>query len=134
MIDYRISALAIDPTNSQIIYTGSDKGELFKSIDSGQTWTDMSDRNLMDQYDSPVVQNIVVDPSNPETIYVLTDEAGFLVSYDAAASWTKLGRPEKLDDTVKFTASATVFDPKPVLIVGVDPYIKNAGGWLFAAS
>lgn len=134
MIDYRISALAIDPTNSQIIYAGSDKGELFKSIDSGQTWTDMSDRNLMDQYDSPVVQNIVVDSSNPETVYVLTDEAGFLVSYDAAASWIKLGRPEKLDDTVKFTASAIIFDPKPVLIVGVDPYIKNAGGWRFAAS
>ena len=134
MIDYRISAMAIDPTNTQIIYAGSDKGELFKSSDGGQTWVDMSDRDLMDQYSSPEVKSITLDPSDPKTVYVLANEAGFLVSYDAASSWLKLGRPESLDDYARFTASTVAFEPQPVLILGVDPYVKNAGGWRFAAS
>jgi hypothetical protein len=65
---------------------------------------------------------------------VLTDEAGILVSHDAGSSWLKLGRPEMLEESLSFKAMAVAFNPLPVLIIGVNPYIKNGGAWRFAAT
>jgi photosystem II stability/assembly factor-like uncharacterized protein len=134
MIDYRISASTIDPTDSMIIYAGAEKGELFKSTNAGVSWNDTSDRHIMDLFSTPTVVDIFVDPANPKTVYVLTEEAGILVSHDAGSSWLKLGRPEMLEDSLRFTAMAVAFNPHPVLIIGVDPYIKNGGAWRFAAA
>lgn len=133
MIDYRISALTMDPTDSLIIYAGAENGELFKSIDGGISWNDTSDRGLIDLYSTPTVLDIFIDPANPKTVYVLAEEAGILVSHDAGSSWLKLGRPELLEEPLRFTAMAVTSNPLPVLILGVDPYIKNSGAWRFAA-
>lgn len=133
MIDYRISALAVDANDSMTIYAGGENGELFKSVDGGTSWNDTSDRDLMDLYSSPTISNIFVDPASPKTVYALAEEAGVLISYDAGSSWLKLGKPEKLEEPLRFTAMAVASKPLPVLIVGVDSYIKNGGGWRFAA-
>jgi photosystem II stability/assembly factor-like uncharacterized protein len=134
MLDYRISALKIDPTDSKIVYAGAEKGELFKSTNAGLSWNDTSDRDIMDMFSSPEILDIFVDPSNPKTVYVLAEEAGILLSRDAGSSWIKLGRPEILEEPLRFTAMAVVAEPLPIVIIGVDPYIKNAGAWRFASS
>lgn len=134
MIDYRISALTIDPTNSSIIYAGAENGELFKSTDAGASWNDMSDQDLMDLFSTPTIVDIFVDPADPKTVYVLAEKAGVLISYDSGSSWLKLGRPETLDNSLDFTAVAIAFNPSPVVIIAVNPYIKNGGAWRFAAT
>jgi photosystem II stability/assembly factor-like uncharacterized protein len=126
--------LRIDPTDSKIIYAGAENGELFKSTNAGLSWNDTSDMDIMDMFSSPEVLDIFVDPSNPKTVYVLAEEAGILLSRDAGSSWIKLGRPEILEEPLRFTAMAVVAEPLPILIIGVDPYIKNAGAWRFASS
>jgi len=123
MIDYSITALAVDPTKPQIIYAGTFDGELFKSTDSGATWSDLS-TNLPDQ--TSIIE-IVLDPAAPQTVYLLCDRVGVLVSYDGGARWRLLGKPGE-PDYPSFTAMAVTCSPQPVLVVG----IRDEGGWRYA--
>ncbi len=89
----RVSASAVDPANSSIIYRGTAGGGLWKSLDGGVTWAPLTDSlgNLS-------IGAVAVAPSNPQIIYVGTGEGalgidgidgiGFISSTDAGATWT----------------------------------------------
>ncbi len=128
MIDYRITALAVDPAQPQTIYAGGDGGELFKSTDGGQTWHDLTETLSSQINDYSTIRDIVVDPVTPETIYLLADKTGVLLSHDGGERWRLLGKPGEPDYPM-FTALAIIFDPQPVLIIG----IEGEGGWRYAA-
>jgi hypothetical protein len=125
MIDYSITALAVDPANPQIVYAGGDGGELFKSTDGGATWGDLTAK-LPDQ---KRIVEIVLDPATPETIYLLCDRTGVLISNDGGAKWRALGKPGE-PDYPSFTEMAVIFDLQPILVVG----IEREGGWRYAAA
>ena len=129
MMDYRISALAVAPQQPQTVYAGGDDGELFKSTDGGETWTDLTDRLPPQMGSHHSIWHIALDPANPEGVYVLADGVGVLNSSDGGASWRPLGMPGE-PDYPSFTAMATVFDLQLVLVVG----IERAGGWRYAPS
>lgn len=132
MLDYRITCLAIDPLHPQTVYAGSDTGELFKSTDGAASWIDMANTDLFEpSYNHPAIRGIALDPARPDSIYVLADYLGLVVSHDGAGNWTVLGRPESLASP-RFTALAMIFHPQPAIIVGVDPNIDDAGGWIYA--
>jgi photosystem II stability/assembly factor-like uncharacterized protein/predicted Ser/Thr protein kinase len=129
MLDYRITALAVDPAHPQTVYAGGHSGELFKSSDGGQTWNNLTDRLRIQQYSYPrTIRDIVVDPAAPETIYLLGDNAGIMVSNNGGEKWRVLTKPGEHDQP-SFTAMAIIFDPQPALVVGID----DAGGWRYAA-
>ena len=125
MIDYSITALAVDPLNPQTVYAGGFGGELFKSTDGGATWNELA-VNLPDQAN---VLGIVIDPAVTETVYVLYDRVGVLVSHDGGMQWNLLGKPGEFDYPT-FTAMAVTFDPQPVLVIG----IGGEGGWRYATA
>jgi hypothetical protein len=127
MLDYRITALAVDPAQPQTVYAGADAGEFFKSTDGGQSWNDFTDRLPPLMYSHPTVRDIVVDPAAPETVYLLADYRGVLVSHDRGERWRALGSPGEIDHP-GFTAMAAIFDPQLVLVVG----IEREGGWRYA--
>jgi photosystem II stability/assembly factor-like uncharacterized protein len=89
----RVSALAVDPTSSSVIYRGTAGGGLWKSTDGGTTWTPLTDSlgNLS-------IGAVAVAPSNSQIIYVGTGEGalgidgidgiGFIKSADGGQSWT----------------------------------------------
>jgi photosystem II stability/assembly factor-like uncharacterized protein len=102
-----IGRIAIDPTDSRIVYVaaqgplwgpGGDRG-LFKTTDGGKTW-----KNILNISENTGVTEIVIDPKNPETLYAagyqrrrhmwtLIDggpESAIYKSTDAGASWIKL--------------------------------------------
>lgn len=60
-----ISAIAVAPTKSSVIYTGSSDGGVFASQDNGASFQDVTD-NLPARF----ITDIVVDPMIPTTIYV----------------------------------------------------------------
>jgi photosystem II stability/assembly factor-like uncharacterized protein len=94
----RVTALAVDPTNSDIVYLGSAEGGVWKTTDGGKTWTPLTDNQP-----SLAVGSIAIDPSNPQTIYVGTGEenfnndayfgAGILKSTDGGSTWTQISSP-----------------------------------------
>jgi len=65
----RVRSIAIDPTNPNIIYSGSASGGIWKSTDGGATWTVLTDTlaNL-------VIGCITIDPTNSNIIYAGTGE------------------------------------------------------------
>ncbi|MBS1705559.1 MAG: hypothetical protein JST40_06765 [Armatimonadetes bacterium] len=92
----RVNALAIDPTRTNIVYAGSAKGGLWKSTNSGSTWT-----NLTDTLSSQTIGAVVLDPQNPDTVLMGTGEeyyagytwsgVGVFRSLDGGATWTQYG-------------------------------------------
>jgi photosystem II stability/assembly factor-like uncharacterized protein len=126
MLDYVITALAIDPTDPQVIYAGGNFGELFKSIDGGQTWYNLT-IYLYGQPNMPggKIAGIAIDPSDPARVLVV---GGYAIWYtlDGGITWQKFSKPGEQDQPI-FTAWAVHFGPQPVLVVAVD----SSGAWIY---
>jgi photosystem II stability/assembly factor-like uncharacterized protein len=105
----RIRALAVDPTNPNIMYAGAAAGGIWKTTDQGVSWFTVTDTLAL-----LPVGAITVDPNNPRRIFAGTGEPcvdpvqyttrsnwtptylsslGILKSEDAGASWTLLPWP-----------------------------------------
>jgi uncharacterized repeat protein (TIGR01451 family) len=89
-----VASIAVDRSNYRIAYlayngfnaaTPSRPGHVFRTLDGGVSWADITG-NLPD---SPV-NSIVLDPSFANTLYVGTDVGPF-VTYNGGASWSELG-------------------------------------------
>lgn len=93
----RVAALALHPSNSQILYVGGAQGGIWKSTDAGATWVPLGDAQC-----SLAVGSITIDPVDPNIVYVGTGEenfsgdsyygCGILRSTDGGATWATLGQ------------------------------------------
>jgi uncharacterized protein (TIGR03437 family) len=85
----QIAVDPIDPATAYAAFSGfsaaTPSAHVFKTTNSGQSWTDISG-NLPDI----PVNTLVVDPDIPNAIYVGTD-AGVMVTTDGGATWSSLG-------------------------------------------
>jgi photosystem II stability/assembly factor-like uncharacterized protein len=70
-----IGALAVAPSNTNVIYAGTGeqtKGKgIYRSNDAGKTWTNVG------LQDVPYIQAIEVDPRNPDIVVVAANSLGF---------------------------------------------------------
>jgi hypothetical protein len=100
----RVDRLAFHPTDADIVYAGTTAGGLWRTIDGGTNWT-----NLTPDLPSPGISGIVIDPLNTNTIYILTGDGdsdfgglveaygymrtsiGVLKSTNGGANWTRMG-------------------------------------------
>jgi len=91
----RIAAIALDPTNANIIYAGAAGGGVWKSVDGGMSW-----KNIFSESSS--IGSLVLSPANPQVVYVGTGEGnpggvaiypgnGIWRSTDGGQTWTNLG-------------------------------------------
>lgn len=83
----RISAMAVHPSNANIIYAGSPGGGLWKSTNAGASWTPLTDNNSLWMS----IFAITIDPANQNIIYVGTSTGLLLKSTDAGASFSNTG-------------------------------------------
>lgn len=65
----RVTAIAVHPTNSNIVYVGTAQGGLYRTLDGGLSWTP-----LMDNAQSLAIGAVTIDPINPSTVFVGTGE------------------------------------------------------------
>jgi photosystem II stability/assembly factor-like uncharacterized protein len=97
-----IGALAVAPSNPNIIYVGSGEGlqrpdlstgdGIYKSTDAGKTWTHLGLR------DGQQIPQIIVDPRNPDRLFVAVlghpygpnEERGIFRSTDGARTFQKV--------------------------------------------
>ncbi len=85
--------------NISTVYAGSAAGGVFKSTDSGNSWT-----QIFDNYGSYSVGDIAIDPNNSSVIYVGTGESnpafdtyegdGIYKSTDGGTTFTNMGLPD----------------------------------------
>ncbi len=65
----RVSAIAVDPTDSDIVYVGAAQGGVYRSLNAGTSWT-----KIFDAADSLAIGALTLAPSNPAILYVGTGE------------------------------------------------------------
>jgi photosystem II stability/assembly factor-like uncharacterized protein len=92
----RIADIAIDPRDPSTWYVAVGSGGVWKTANSGTTWTPLFDKEA-----SYSIGCVTIDPSNPQVIWVGTGENvggrhvgfgdGVYRSRDAGASWENLG-------------------------------------------
>jgi hypothetical protein len=63
--------LALAPSNSNILYAGTSGSGVFRSTDSGDTWSEINEGLT-----SLDVRVLAVDPSNPNVVYAGTSGGG----------------------------------------------------------
>jgi photosystem II stability/assembly factor-like uncharacterized protein len=93
----RVVAVAGDPVNPLVFYFGSAHGGVWKTVDAGITWKNVSDG----YFNVAPIGAIGVSRSNPQVIYVGTGEGiprqhispgdGVYKSTDGGATWTNVG-------------------------------------------
>jgi photosystem II stability/assembly factor-like uncharacterized protein len=93
-----VEYIAFHPTSSSIVFAGTFDG-LYKSTNSGQTWT-----RIDSGWDQTYVVGIVFDPNDADRMYVGTHGAGVLKSTDGGQSWEQLN--DGLDDLTIFGIAA----------------------------
>jgi uncharacterized repeat protein (TIGR01451 family) len=94
----RVTALAVDPRNSSVVYAGTANGGIWKTTNGGLNWMPLTDRQP-----SLSIGSITLDPTNADTVYVGTGEenfngdgyggAGILKSTDSGAHWSQIAGP-----------------------------------------
>ena len=92
----RTNTIAIDPTNTSVIYVGAATGGVWKTTNGGTSWTPLTDTQC-----SVAMGSIAIDPSNHLIVYAGTGEenfsadsysgCGILKSTDGGTTWTQLG-------------------------------------------
>lgn len=83
-----ITVLDIDHFNTAIIYAGDIKGNLFKSLDYGISWTNIARFNNS-------IKEIIVDNIDTRIIYVATQSKGIKKSNDGGETWKDIKEPLK---------------------------------------
>ncbi|HEY0050178.1 MAG TPA: hypothetical protein VGB68_12865, partial [Pyrinomonadaceae bacterium] len=71
----RVSAIAVHPTNPNIVYVGTAQGGLYRSVNGGGTWTPLLDGAL-----TLAIGAVAIAPSDPSTIFVGTGESSLCSS------------------------------------------------------
>jgi photosystem II stability/assembly factor-like uncharacterized protein len=97
-----VGAVAVAPSNSQIVWMGTGANDLarssysgkgvFKSMDAGKTW------QLMGLADSHHIARIVIHPKNPDIVYIAAmghlysknEERGVFRTTDGGKTWQKV--------------------------------------------
>jgi Calx-beta domain-containing protein/carboxypeptidase family protein/beta-propeller repeat-containing protein len=79
-------SIAFDPVTPSTMYVGSSVG-LFKSTDSGSTWTPQNNFGLST---APNVRALAIDPNSTSTIYAGTFSNGLFKTTNAGSSWTAM--------------------------------------------
>lgn len=131
-----IGALAVAPSDPNIIYVGSGEGMqrpdlttgdgIYKSTDAGETWTHLGLR------DGQQIPQIIVDPDDPNRLFVAVlghpygpnEERGVFRSLDGGLTFEKV--LYKDEDT---GAAEVVFDPSDPQIVYAVLWESREGPW-----
>jgi hypothetical protein len=121
----RVSAIAVDPFNSNIVYVGAAQGGVYRSFDGGQTWT-----SLFAKAKNFAIGCITIDPVDHNTVLIGTGEGnlsadsyfgiGVYVVRNATSDKPVLRGPYALD-----TLGNNVFFARSIVSIQVDPENDN---------
>jgi photosystem II stability/assembly factor-like uncharacterized protein len=94
----RVWHLEPSPTDTETIYAGVEDAALFKSLDGGQTWHELSGlRSVKGNLWQPgaggmCLHTILIDPTNPNRIFTAISAAGVFRTDDGGVTWKAANR------------------------------------------
>ena len=105
-----VHSIAVDPVNADIVYAGNGSGNLYKSVNGGNTWSQLPvmDSNGpagVSQANSAPITSISIAEDDPHTLFVSTLGKGLFKSLDAGANWHALATPSQQAFCVKSAPS-----------------------------
>jgi len=97
LVTGRVTAIVVDPTNTNIIYIGTAQGGVWKTTDGGLNWAARTDNEV-----SLAIGALAMDPGNHLVLYAGTGEGNFsgdsyygngvLKTTNGGAAWTTLAQ------------------------------------------
>jgi len=134
--DKQVSAIAIDPDDSNVIYAGtqptdSQSAEIYKSTDAGTTWSLVLSNIEFDDY---WVTSIFVHPQDSHIIYAGTAQSGLLKSGDGGQSWQQILHPD-LNPIMQDNGANVVISPDSdtLYVCSYGLYLSTDAGTNWAA-
>jgi photosystem II stability/assembly factor-like uncharacterized protein len=122
----RTIAIAVHPTNPDIVYVGTAQGGLYKSTNGGANWTSLFDFQL----ESLAIGALTIDPTNSDIVYIGTGEPnlsadsfagrGLYIIRNANSATPTLNGPFRLDGS-----SADIFSGRAIGRIMVNPLDNN---------
>ena len=98
--------MAESPRNPDVLYVGSDDGAMWRTLDGGANWTDITSN-----IPNIPVHCIVVDPDDGNSLYVGSD-LGVYVSVDQGGTWASMntgGFANVVVETLEFQNASTLY-------------------------
>jgi hypothetical protein len=142
--DMNVLDIAIDPSDSDIVYAAANVYGVFKTTDGGQSWAAKNSGIVHNQASFPNTSwganSIAIDPSDPDIVYVGVsnvnsidvlegpDHPGFYKSTDGGESWSSRnsGLPPRHDPPGLFEPGHTV-SVTDILVLPQNPNIVVIG-------
>lgn len=119
-----ILALAVHPTNPNVVFAATGGKGVMKTSDGGQSWV-TANQGIGNSY----ARAIAIDPSNPQILHAGTEGAALFKSTDGGATWRQSSAGLDPNALVR----AIVIDPrKPATLYAGDlrsgAYVSEDGG------
>jgi photosystem II stability/assembly factor-like uncharacterized protein len=93
-----VRAVAIDPSDDEVVYVGTEPVHLYRSEDSGETWAELNKllglpEEIKRNWVSPQpdhtghIRDIHIDRDNQRCFYLSIEHGGIVRSFDGGESW-----------------------------------------------
>lgn len=102
-----VMSLAIDPSDPDVIWAGTEPSAVFRSTDGGEVWKRIeginnlpsaSDWSFPPRPYTHHVRCIEIDPTDPDRVYVGIEAGALLVTPDAGETWIEQPRGSRRDN------------------------------------
>jgi hypothetical protein len=121
-----VMAIVVDPSKPRVLYAALDAGGVYKSVDSGATWTRPSQGIA-----ATSILRLALDRKRPSTLYAggyhLRGRGGVWRSTDAGRSWTDV----TAGMTTTWSAALALAPRGRILYAGTTAYGRESGGGVF---
>jgi hypothetical protein len=121
----RTVTIAIHPTNPNIVYFGAASGGVYRTLDGGQTFT-----QLMDTAATQSIGYVALAPSDPSILFVGTGEGGFCLDCFFGRGLYRIRNadsdsPQLEGPYTQNSAAQNVFVGRGISAIAVDPTNPN---------